>query len=449
MNDRLIIHDDADKTPPAPQGRHPLAPISGADFAKRSHTRLPAQAWLLITVLASLPVLLILWGAWQAVAEAVLAWPWLPSAMGLGLLMVATLATLGLLGTLGARGWVSVQQARVVRTAHGAPVAVDLAMRMDPFMAEAQQIELEMIKAPYMIHPMLSTQGGGQSATKAEPLALPVPSQSSLIPDGVWFPWLDSTPHLMVAGATNAGKTTLATAILGTRGHGQICVLDPHDQPGKWLGGQAIGGGRNYPAIYAALAGIMAEMDRRYVLYNQGVKHFDLLTVVIDEVPAIVLRDKKTWAKFASQLGSEARKVNMRMVLLTQSPLVRDIEVSSIMLENFTRLALGDQAGALVGDEPNPKRKLALLELLKGQDYAAAIEHKNEVHLLDTTRIPARAQGVKPAPLWQPPRVVEAQRLSQEAATKVALGLLKAKGATRDQARAMGLQFSNDLWSEV
>lgn len=40
MNDRLIIHDDADKTPPASPGRHPLAPISGADFPRRSSPRL-------------------------------------------------------------------------------------------------------------------------------------------------------------------------------------------------------------------------------------------------------------------------------------------------------------------------------------------------------------------------------------------------------------------------
>lgn len=122
MNDRLIIHDDADKTPPASPGRHPLAPISGADFPRRSSPRLPAQAWIILTLVCVLPVLLLLWGAYSAVQSLLLDAPWLSSLMGALLLLLAAVGLVGLVGTLAARGWVSVQQARVIRTAHGAPL---------------------------------------------------------------------------------------------------------------------------------------------------------------------------------------------------------------------------------------------------------------------------------------------------------------------------------------
>jgi len=196
-----------------------------------------------------------------------------------------------------------------------------------------------------------------------------------------------------------------------------------------------------------ALAGVLTEMDSRYDAYNHGQSYFDRLSVLIDEVPAIVLRDKAQWAAFASQLGSEARKVNMSMLLLTQSPLVRDIEISSVMRENFTRIALGDQASVLIEkEESNTKRKTALLEQLRGQEHPAAMEYRGEVHLLDTTNVPGLAKTAKRAQLWMPPTT---QRITKEVVLIKALRAAKAKGWNRDQARASGLRFDNDLWSAL
>lgn len=451
MRDGLIIHDDADKTPPQAPGRHPLAPISGADFGRKPGIRLPPQVWVLITVICILPVLLLLWGVYSAVQSVLLDAPWLSSVLGWLLLLLALVAAVALVGTLAARGYVSVQHARVIRTAHGAPVDVVAAMRVDPLVAEAQQIQLRMAEAPYLQYPNLSTLSQPNTAATKPEAPMLLAAGPALVPDREWLAWIERTPHLMIAGRTNAGKTTLATAILASRTSEQLAILDPHDQPGKWFGSVAIGGGRDYESIFDALEGLLSEMDTRYDAYNAGESRFARLTALIDEVPAIVLRDKKLWAQFASQLGSEARKVNMSMVLLTQSPLVRDIEISSVMRENFTRIALGDQASELLKEETDRTRKQSLLELLKGLEYPAAMEYRGELHLLDTTNVPSLARSARQARLWVPERRCQTARSSigVEELLIRAVRQGKTREATRATLQQHGLGFKDEQWTEA
>lgn len=241
------------------------------------------------------------------------------------------------------------------------------------------------------------------------------PEDDGLIPDTTWMGWVDQTPHLLLSARTNAGKTTMAMAILAARAGEPTLILDPHDQPDKWFGLRAIGGGRDFEAILAALAGVLRELDRRYVEYDAGkrTEDFDRLTVLIDETPALVshtMDGQKTidarWKKFAKQLGSEARKVRISVILLTQSPLVQDIQISTFMRENFTRIALGDQVSALLSEEKNTQRRSALAELLRGRDYAAAMEYRNEIHVLNTDNVKRLGMQTQTPPvLWMPPRI--------------------------------------------
>ncbi len=236
-----------------------------------------------------------------------------------------------------------------------------------------------------------------------------------LVPDSEWLQWIDSLPHLLLAGRTNAGKTTIAKAILADRiSRGEpLFVLDPHDQPGKWFGIAAIGGGRDFSAILDALDQVLVEMSSRFKEYDQGKKteEFERLTVLIDEVPALVastMDGARTidgrWKGFAKKLGSEARKVRISVILLTQSPLVADVQINSYMRENFTRLALGDQVGALLSDEQDKARRQSLAELLRGRAFAAALEYKGEIHVLNTDAVPALAarRNGHVARLWAP-----------------------------------------------
>lgn len=226
-----------------------------------------------------------------------------------------------------------------------------------------------------------------------------------LTPDSDWLRWVDRAPHLLLAGKTEAGKSTMASALLAERimAGDEIMIFDPHYQPGKWFGIEAVAG---IPDILGTLPTVVDELDARYEEFKSGKQtaEFTRLTILIDEVPAIVdqcieltpsgrpkITDER-WRRFAKRLGSEARKVRISVILLSQSTLVQDLMINVQMKENFTRIGLGDQARPLLGEEPLPKRRQALLDLLRGQAHPAAMEYRGDYYLLDTAGVPALAE---------------------------------------------------------
>lgn len=300
------------------------------------------------------------------------------------------------------------------------------------------------------------------------------------VPSSDWLRWIDDAPHLMIAGRTAAGKTTLASAILAERiqGGDEVLVIDPHDQPDKWYGIQAVGGGRQYGAILAMLDRVVAEMDARYQAFNGGTPTaaFPRLTVLVDEVPAIMdacLNEKRKmidarWSNFARQLGSEARKVRISVILLTQSALVQDIGVNTAMRKNFSRIALGDETRQLLNEETKSERRETLAELIRGQAHPAVMEYKGEIHMLNTADVPTlAAQNVRsfvrvwrpsaaimpPAPAQTPINGRTDGRTYTQDKIKVYLAELAKRGRSREWARQWaenrGLRFENKLWTDA
>lgn len=353
-------------------------------------------------------------------------------------------------------------------------------------------------------------------SSTAEQLALPAPEDLiALTPDSDWLRWVDRAPHLILAGRTGAGKTTMANAILAERitAGDQLLICDPHWQPGKWFDLPAIA---SVEAILETLPSIISEMDARYTAYKAGraTEEFDRLTVLIDEVPAIVDRCFELtasgkpkvidwrWPRFARKLGSEARAVRISVMLLSQSTLVQDLMINVQMRRNFTRIGLGDQARPLLNEEPQSKRRQQLLDLLRGQQYPAAMEHHGDYHLLDTSNVqvlsersvrslarpwdatqaarpnstadllsglldePLSTNGHGPASFVRPIDALRATmpgssisigrtdgRTVHQDRMRVYLKALAASGKSREYARswadAKGLQFENKLWTEV
>lgn len=261
---------------------------------------------------------------------------------------------------------------------------------------------------------------GAALPTAPELLRISGPATAQLVGDADWRRWMDRAPHLLIAGRTEAGKTTLATALLIERALAgdQVLVLDPHYQPGKWAGVPTIGGGNNFESILGTLPQLIREMTARYAEFERGrpTEDFQRLTVLIDEAPAIVDATMETtpsgrprivdprWVKFAKRLGSEARKVRISVILMTQSTLVQDILINSQQRENYLRVALGDRARGLLSEEPSSQRRQQLVELLRGQQYPAAMEWKGDFYLLNTSAVPdlaARSAGAVQA--WSPP----------------------------------------------
>lgn len=261
--------------------------------------------------------------------------------------------------------------------------------------------------------------------SKVEQIAAPVETMQIvdsgpvLVPDSEWLPWITEMPHTMIAGGTGTGKTTMARIELYERlqhGHAGI-VLDPKGK--DWYGLPVIGGGRKFEAILAALDTLHIEMAQRFEAYAQGTRHFEPIKALVDEVPDIMdacldmrrrLSDGR-WSRFARQLGSLAREIGISVTLMTQSPLVEDIGMNSAMRKNFTRIALGDEAPLLIREERDAARRTQLQDLLRGQQYPAAMMRRGQVHLLNTSNVPMLSNRQIVRPLgWQPPATLSAQQ---------------------------------------
>jgi hypothetical protein len=203
-----------------------------------------------------------------------------------------------------------------------------------------------------------------------------------------WLPRLANAYHLMLAAETGGGKSTLAKTVLLERIKvgDRVVVIDPHGS--EWFALKRYGAGRNYAQVRQALKAVYAEMDVRYQQRDQGRRDFPRLTVLIDEVPAIyeneVTRD--TWKSFAKLLGSEARKVNISIILMTQSPLVQDIGINTSMRRNFSLVAL--DMPSIITLVRSLQQDRDTIELLRGQRYPAAAAFDGEVYVLDRSTVP-------------------------------------------------------------
>lgn len=306
--------------------------------------------------------------------------------------------------------WIKVSKAGVQSTFDEQRVIDGVVKAMQAYSARplpnVQQVTFSNTQAPML--------EDDENIIEAELLEPPV----ALIPDSDWLQWIDRTPHLLLAGRTDAGKTTFAEAILSERiqAGDQIVICDPHYQPGKWHGVEATS---DVEQILTLLAQIEIDMVARFTDFIAGkpTEDFQRLTILIDEVPAVVEETfrmtpagtKKIvddrWSRFARRLGSQARKVRISVILLSQTIFVEDLMINSAYRENFVRVGLGDKARPLLAEEKRNETKQQLYDLLRGQAHPAAFEHNGEVHLLDTSRVPALAarRNGHMAQLWAAP----------------------------------------------
>lgn len=167
--------------------------------------------------------------------------------------------------------------------------------------------------------------------------------------------------HVLVAGPTEAGKSTAMRFILEARR--DVVVLDPHSTTTDWGQARIIGAGRNYEEIGNYIYGMRDELTGRYAERARGKTDFPLRTVAIDEMPSIVdaLGRDRAIATIWRQWLREGRKVGLFLMVSTQSLRVKTlgIEGEGDLLENFAlTLAMGPLAqreyGSLVAGMERP-----------------------------------------------------------------------------------------------
>jgi hypothetical protein len=152
-------------------------------------------------------------------------------------------------------------------------------------------------------------------------------------------------PHLMILGETGSGKSTICKYLV-SQVNAPCLIIDPHASPTDWRGFTVIGSGRNYGDIATEFERLATLMQSRYEQRDQGVTQFDPLIVIIDEFPAIASSLGKGATDTVKLLAREARKVSIRMCLLSQGAEVKTLglEGEGSIRECFAMLRLGNFA---------------------------------------------------------------------------------------------------------
>ena len=175
----------------------------------------------------------------------------------------------------------------------------------------------------------------------AQPIEVPAPVKFADIKSAL------AKPHVMLLGSTGDGKSTLAKH-LAANCTAYTIVIDPHAAPDDWGNLPVFGASRNYGEIAQIMGVLLQLMQIRYDARSQGEKNFAPLVIICDEYPAIIASTEagkvaSSWMKLISR---EARKVAIRLVVLTQSPEVKAIglEGEGSVRDNFCFVRLGEFA---------------------------------------------------------------------------------------------------------
>jgi hypothetical protein len=158
--------------------------------------------------------------------------------------------------------------------------------------------------------------------------------------------------HVMIVAPSGAGKSMAMREIIDHR-RGDVIVLDPHYTPGAWGDVTVIGAGRDFDAISRFVQYMRDNLDKRATARANGQRHFQPITIMAEELPAVVGGSDDTVVEVWRQWMREGRKFGLFMVIVTQSTRVRTlgIEGEGDVLKNFNNvLLLGSAAVDRVPD---------------------------------------------------------------------------------------------------
>lgn len=147
------------------------------------------------------------------------------------------------------------------------------------------------------------------------------PTNQQPLPPEQWSLDLKEYPSILIYGAQGAGKTSMATWLIGERikGAHQIKILDPHRAYGQWEGLECIGDGMNYKAINNELKAFTDEIKARYEMRAKTPNYNPpKLTLVCDEFTSWA--DKCSYAAgFFREALTDIRKINLYCLFISHA----------------------------------------------------------------------------------------------------------------------------------
>ena len=148
------------------------------------------------------------------------------------------------------------------------------------------------------------------------------------------FDVVNTGVHFSLIGPTDSGKTTLANHIIDHIKASKTYVLDPHAKFNVWSHNCLIR--QSYDDIQFTLEQAFVEMSSRY---DKGPGNYESILLAIDEWPAIIA-ERPDCENYISRISREGRKVDVRLLLLSQSDQIGEIGLSVALRNNFVKIEL-------------------------------------------------------------------------------------------------------------
>jgi hypothetical protein len=166
---------------------------------------------------------------------------------------------------------------------------------------------------------------------RVQEMAIATQVKSRIVPfDWSSHAWDDfsRSPHFGIVGATGDGKSTLTKLLTCLMG-GYKIAIDPHQAANTWHPLHAVGANGNYQEIESWMIALMELTKYRYSVRTADTDVFEPIVVLLDEFPAI-LNSCKISKEFLRMMLFESRKVQIRLLLMTQSDTVEALGIKGM-----------------------------------------------------------------------------------------------------------------------